>query len=189
MEGNNLKGSFNTQNNLTADKCQHELLVKPKLLVRPITLSIANKFVLENHRHHKPVIGHKFSIGCYESERLIGVAIVGRPLSRKLDNGLTAEVTRLCTDGTKMVASKLYSACWRIAKEMGYDKIITYILESEPGISLKASGWMLEEEHCGGLAWNSSGKIERTDISTNLFETIKKYPNEYKKRYAKKFSV
>ena len=166
-----------------------ELLVMPKLLVKPITLSIANKFVAQFHRHHKPVIGHKYSIGCYASERLVGVAIVGRPISRKLDDGLTAEVTRLCTDGTRMVASKLYSACWRIAKEMGYTKIITYILESEKGTSLRGAGWELEDEHCGGLAWNSSGNIERTDNITNLFETVKKYPNEYKKRYSKKFSA
>ena len=162
--------------------------VSGKLLIRPITLRIANKFVAENHRHHRPVIGHKFSIGCFLASDLVGVAIVGRPVSRKLDDELTAEVTRLCTNGTKMAASKLYAACWRIAKEMGYTKIITYILESETGISLKASGWECEDEHCGGLAWNSSKGIARTDEATNLFGSIKKYPNEYKKRYAKKFS-
>ncbi len=183
-----MKGSVNIQNISTADKCQHELLVKPKLLVRPITLRIANKFVAENHRHYKPVVGHKYSIGCYLANELVGVAIVGRPISRKLDDGLTAEVTRLCTKGTKMAASKLYAACWRIAKEMGYTKIITYILESEPGISLRASGWICEDEKCGGLTWNSSKGITRTDEATNLFGSIKKYPNEYKKRYAKKFS-
>jgi len=169
--------------------CHFERIVTPKTLeIRPISLAIANKFVEENHRHHTKVPGHKFSIGCYLASELVGVAVVGRPVSRKLDNGLTAEVTRLCTDGTKNAASKLYSACWRIAKEMGYKKIITYILASEKGISLKASGWECEAEKCGGLYWNSSANRERTDKITNLFGEVKKYPNEYKKRYAKSFS-
>ena len=180
---------FNNQTTKTNVRSDFEPRVMPKLLVRPVTLKLANKFVAENHRHHKPVTGNKFSIGCFLASELVGVAIVGRPISRKLDDGLTAEVTRLCTNGIKNVASKLYSACRRIAKEMGYAKIITYILVSETGISLKASGWECEDEKCGGLAWNSSKGIERTNIATNLFGSIRKYPNEYKKRYAKKFSV
>jgi hypothetical protein len=81
---------------------------------------------------------------------LCGVAICGRPVSRHLDNGLILEVNRLCTDGTYNACSKLYSACKRIAKEMGYDKIITYILESENGASLKASGFICEGSAGGG---------------------------------------
>ena len=129
------------------------------LRIRPITLKAANEFVQNYHRHHKPTTGHKFSIACYDDDRLCGVAICGRPVSRHLDNGFILEINRLCTDGTYNACSKLYSACKRIAKEMGYDKIITYILQSENGASLKASGFVCEGE-AGGKMWTGqrSGK-------------------------------
>ena len=91
----------------------------------PISLKKANAFVAAHHRHHKPVTGHKFSIGCEAEGRLVGVVIAGRPVSRYLDNGLTLEVNRLCTTGEKNVCSMLYSAAARAAKAMGYHKIIT----------------------------------------------------------------
>ena len=117
------------------------------LSLTPVSLSEANAFVARYHRHHKPVVGHKFSIGCMADGRLVGVAIVGRPVSRYLDNGLTLEVNRLCTDGTNNACSFLYAAAWRAARAMGYRKIITYILDTESGISLRAAGWK-----CAGLA-------------------------------------
>lgn len=122
------------------------------LKIRPCSLKMANEYVQEFHRHHKPTAGHKFSIACYDDDKLVGVAICGRPVSRHLDNGLTLEINRLCTDGTYNACSKLYGACKRIAKEMGYDKIITYILESENGASLKASGYTCEGS-AGGTVW------------------------------------
>lgn len=113
----------------------------------PISLKAANSFVAEHHRHHKPTRGHKFSIGCEAEGQLVGVAIVGRPVSRYLDDGLTLEVNRLCTTGERNVCSILYAAAARAAKAMGYRKIITYTLDSEPGTSLRAAGWT-----CMGLA-------------------------------------
>lgn len=120
----------------------------------PITLKQANDFVIKNHRHHGKVQGCKFCIGAVDNNgELRGVAITGRPVSRYLDNGTTAEITRLCTDGYKNACSFLYAACFRVAKEMGYEKIITYILVNEDGASLKAAGW-LEQGICGGGNWN-----------------------------------
>ena len=113
----------------------------------PVSLKEANAFVAEHHRHHKPVVGHKFSIGCMQAGRLVGVAIVGRPVSRYLDDGLTLEVNRLCTTGEKNVCSMLYGAAARAAKAIGYRKVITYTLDTEPGTSLRAAGWT-----CMGLA-------------------------------------
>ena len=108
----------------------------------PFTLRKANEFVRLHHRHSKTVVGCKFSIAAInEADDVIGIAIVGRPISRKLDDGLTGEIVRTCTDGTKNVNSFLYGACARIWKEMGGKKIITYTLETESGISLKASGF------------------------------------------------
>lgn len=153
--------------------------------IRPIELKIANRFIIENHRHHKQVQGHKFSIGLFKDEKLIGILCCGRPVSRHLDNGFILEVTRLCTDGTKNSCSKLYSAAARIARELGYDKIITYILESESGSSLIATGWECEARDVGGLKWKRNDG-ERTDTITDLFGTVKKYPNEKKQRWIKK---
>lgn len=127
----------------------------------PITLKEANAFVERYHRHHKPVVGHKFSIAASDGEKIVGVAIVGRPVSRYLDNGLTLEVNRLCTDGTRNACSFLHSAAWRAARNLGYKKLITYILVSETGSSLKAAGWKCVGE-CGGKRWNgrSAPKVD-----------------------------
>lgn len=140
--------------------------------IRPISFASACEFIKLYHRHHKPTVGHKFSVGCYDGERLCGVAVCGRPVSRYLDNGETCEINRLCTDGTRNACSKLYGACSRIAKEMGYKLIITYILQSENGASLKASNFF-NEGIAGGAHW--TGK-------RNKGQTI---PNELKQRWVK----
>ena len=143
------------------------------LTVKPMSLADANRFVAEHHRHHKPVRGHKFSLGCMANDRLAGVAIVGRPVSRYLDDGLTLEVNRLCTDGTKNACSFLYGAAARAAAAMGYKRIITYTLESENGASLRASGWICQGK-AGGLRW--TGKRQPKEDQ---------YPAQMKLRYEK----
>ena len=125
--------------------------------IRPCGLREANEFVTNFHRHHKAVTGHKFSIGVEENGKLCGVAICGRPVSRHLDDGYTLEINRCCTDGTKNACSMLYGACFRIAKNMGYKKVITYILKTEPGTSLKASGFVCEGE-AGAEIWSGKRK-------------------------------
>ena len=111
------------------------------LALVPVDLDTANAFVAEHHRHHPPVVGHKFSIGVRDDVQLRGVVIVGRPVSRRLDNGTTLEVTRCCTDGTRNAASMLYGAAQRAAFAMGYQRLVTYTLKTEPGTSLRAAGW------------------------------------------------
>jgi hypothetical protein len=106
-----------------------------------IELKEANEFVLKMHRHHKPVVGHRFSIGCEEGGKLVGCAIIGRPVARQTDQRNVAEVTRLVTDGTKNACSFLYAQAAQAAKELGFESIQTFILKSETGVSLKASGW------------------------------------------------
>jgi len=122
------------------------------LTLIPVSLAQANEFVRQHHRHHKPVAGHKFSIGCAENGRLCAVAIVGRPVSRYLDDGFTLEVNRLCSDGTKNACSILYAAAARAARAMGYHKIVTYTLDTESGASLRAAGWT-NAGLAGGKAW------------------------------------
>jgi hypothetical protein len=124
-----------------------------KMRIVPITLKAANQFVSQYHRHHKPSVGHKFSIGLNEADLLIGVAIMGRPVARGSDNGFTIEVSRLCTNGQKNACSMLYQAAARASKELGYKKIQTYTLQTESGISLKGAGWKMEAITAGGK-WN-----------------------------------
>lgn len=112
-----------------------------RLHVIPISLDEANAFVERHHRHHGPVVGHKFSLGATAGDQVVGVAIVGRPVARMRDDGLTLEVTRLCTDGTRNACSFLYGAAARAAFALGYRRIGTYILAGEEGASLTASGW------------------------------------------------
>lgn len=123
----------------------------------PLTLKEASAFVEKMHRHHKPAIGDKFRIGCEHDGKLVGVVQVGRPVSRALDDGTRLEVIRLCTDGTKNVCSFLYGAAARVAKELGYSEIITYILISESGDSLRAAGWTLESVTRGG-SWDTPAR-------------------------------
>ena len=123
------------------------------LTLQPVTLAEANAFVLQHHRHHGAVVGAKFTIGLNDGTNIVAVVIVGRPVSRNLDDGWTAEVTRLCTDGTPHAASKLYAAAWRAARAMGYKRLITYTLNTEPGTSLVAAGWKCVGRTEGG-SWS-----------------------------------
>ena len=156
------------------------------LEIRPITLREANAYVGQHHRHNMPVNGHKWSIACYDGERLCGVAIAGQPVARKLDDGLTIEIRRVCTDGTYNACTKLYGACARIAKEFGYRRAITDTLVSEPGTSLKASGWDCCGE-AGGVSWNMPSR-PREEYQETLFGVERKYPEEKKIRWEKRFT-
>ena len=121
------------------------------LQIRPINLRDANAYVAAHHRHNMPTNGHKFSVACYDGDKLVGVAIAGRPVARRLDDGLTIEIRRVCTDGTRNACSILYGACSRCAKEMGYKRVVTYTLTSESGLSLKAAGFLYAGEAGGCL--------------------------------------
>ena len=155
------------------------------LEIRPCSLKEANAYVAEHHRHNRPTSGHKWSVACYDGERLCGVAIAGRPIARKLDDGLTIEIRRVCTDGTRNACSMLYGACVRAAKTMGYKKAITYTLVTEPGASLKASGFH-DVTEAGGVSWNMPSRprnqYEQTTMPGILRE-VPKYPEEKKIRW------
>lgn len=144
------------------------------LYVVPLTLAQANDMVSRWHRHHVKVISHRFSLGLVDDEGASrGAAIVGRPVARGVDPYLVAEVTRLVTDGSKNACSMLYGAAARCAQAMGFERIQTYILQSEPGTSLKASGWTLDKLVSGG-SWSTPSRL-RDD----------KHPTEPKSRWSK----
>lgn len=140
-----------------------------ELRIVPVTLAEANAFVTEHHRHHKPVPGAKFCVAVALKDAIVGVAIVGRPVSRMLDDGWTLEVNRTCTDGTKNANSCLYGACRRVAFGLGYRKLITYTLPTESGASLTAAGWRCIGE-AGGGQWSreSRPRIDTHPTQTKL---------------------
>ncbi len=123
----------------------------------PVTISDARDFVREHHRHHLPPVSGLFAVAAAKGDRIVGVAIVGRPVARGNQDGFTAEVTRLCTDGTRNVCSLLYAAAWRAARAMGYRRMITYTLGSESGASLRGVGWRVVAE-VRGRSWSCKSR-------------------------------
>ena len=120
-------------------------MVGKTLEIIPMTISEANEFVDNFHRHNKPTQGGRFAIGASVKEGLVGVAIVGRPVGRTLDDGWTAEVTRVCVvdHAPKNTCSFLYGRCWRIWQQMGGKRMVTYTLQEESGSSLRGAGWKI----------------------------------------------
>lgn len=139
------------------------------LNLQPITFNEACEFIKQHHRHHLPPQGWKFGIAVNDGKKVVGVITVGRPVARRLDNGTTLEVTRCATDGTKNAPSILYGAARRATFALGYKRLITYTLLSEPGTSLVAAGWKLLGE-AGGGSWSSLSRPR-----------VDKHPTEKKK--------
>lgn len=140
------------------------------MTIVPCTISDASEFIAQHHRHHRPPVGGLFAVACANDEGAVcGVAVVGRPVARMSQNGWTAEVTRLATDGTKNACSILYAACWRAARALGYRKLITYTLNTEPGTSLKAAGWKCVGE-VRGRSWSceSRPRVDRHPLQGKL---------------------
>ena len=143
------------------------------LHLQPITFAEACAFIDEHHSTHDPPQGWKFGVGVGDGADVVGVATVGRPVSRHQQDGTTLEVTRCATDGTKNAASKLYAACWRAARNMGYKRLITYTLaESEEGTPLRAvRGYEVVHKQTSGGDWDSPSR-PRVDTSPNEQKTL-----------------
>jgi hypothetical protein len=139
------------------------------LFLVPVTLREACAFVQEHHRHHAPPQGGIVAIACSDGAAVVGVAIVGRPVSRLLQDGYTAEVTRLATiregaegQGPRNACSLLYGAAWRVARALGYKKLVTYTLPTESGASLRGAGWRCLGAAGGGV-WDRQSR-PRVDV-------------------------
>lgn len=149
----------------------------PRIKLEPVPLTIkkANLVVEALHRHHKPTRGGLFAIGCRQQghSEVCGVAIIGRPLSRFLDDGWTAEVTRMCSDGTAHVCSFLYGLAWRLASSMGYKRLITYTFTSEYGGSCKASNMTPDKVTRDGVTWNSCARPREQNV--DLYESKRRW--------------
>lgn len=142
------------------------------LAVVPVTLAEANAFVAEWHRHSARVVGHKFSIGCAADGLLVGVAIVGRPVARHLDNGTTLEVTRVATDGTRNACSMLYGAARRAAWALGYRRLVTYTLGTESGASPTAAGFTVVAERPARAGWSTPSRPRNNRAYTAAPRTL-----------------
>lgn len=143
-----------------------------RMTLTPVTFSDAKAFVDEHHRHNVGPQGHKYSIGLEESGKLIGVVMAGRPIARHNDDGKTLEVTRVCVlEGYPSACSKLYAAAWRVAKNLGYQRLITYTLASEPGTSLRAAGWKVIGTTKARKGWDTPSRPRSLP---------EKYPQEQK---------
>jgi hypothetical protein len=133
------------------------------LALHPVTLREACAFIAAHHRHHKPPRGCLFCVGVATLDLngdplgVVGVAVVGRPVSRMLQDGWTAEVTRVATDGSRNACSILYGAAWRAARAIGFRKLVTYTLAEEGGASLRGAGWITLGE-AGGGSWSRSAR-------------------------------
>lgn len=132
-----------------------------RLDIVPVTFAQACEFVRDVHRHHEPPVGHKFSIGVVAGQQLVGVAIVGRPVARRFDDGQTLEVTRTATDGTANANSALYGAAWRAAKALGYRRLVTYTQAGESGTSLRAAGWRVVAQRPARPGWDVPSRRRR----------------------------
>lgn len=144
-----------------------------RLSLVPVSWKEAVAFVERAHRHHPPPQGGKFAVGVALGAEIVGVAIAGRPVSFILDDGWTLEVTRVATDGTRNACSKLYGACLRAGKAMGYRRFVTYTLPEEGGASLRGAGWTLVGE-AGGGSWDSPSRPR-----------VDKHPTQMKLRWEK----
>lgn len=140
------------------------------LHIQPINITDAKHFITAHHRHHCAPVGAKFAIAVADADQVVGVAMVGRPVARALDDGWTAEVIRVATTGVPNACSMLYGACWRAAKGMGYRKLITYTLAEEGGSSLRAAGWKVVNQRAGGGSWSTPSRlrIDKHPLQTKL---------------------
>lgn len=142
------------------------------LRIVPVDLRTARAFVAMHHRHNEPPVGHKFSIGVAADDQLVGVAIVGRPVSRVIQSeAATLEVIRTATDGTRNANSMLYGAARRVAFALGYDRLITYTQADESGASLRAAGFRVIAQRPPRSGWDTPSR-RRTNKADNVARTL-----------------
>lgn len=139
-----------------------------RLFSVPIHFDEARAFIEQHHRHRRPPTSAKFPLAVSDGKRVVGVATCGRPVARGLDDGWTLEVTRVATDGTRNACSFLYRLAWRIARELGYRRVVTYTLDEESGASLRGAGFKIV------------GEVRARSWSCSARPRVDKYPKQRK---------
>lgn len=146
----------------------------------PLPLAESNQVVAAIHRHHKPVLRHRFSLACIDDDgKVRGVAICGRPVARMVDNSMVLEVARVATDGTPNACSCLLGACARTAKAMGFAQIQTYTLPEEGGASLRGAGWYPDIQTSGG-SWSRTNRARKDHAPTSAKQRWRKDLNPFR---------
>ena len=156
----------------------------PRIVIRWVTQRTANAFVAQHHSHNDPVRGDLYRAGAYLGPQLVGVGIVGRPVARMLDDGATAEVLRICTDGvprrvvdrcgeqhTLPICATLYGVLARVWACYG-TRLVTYTLAREESSALKGLGWrpVAELPGAGDRGWSRVGRERGHERYTLLGE-------------------
>lgn len=149
------------------------------MTIVPVTRDQVLAFIREHHRHNKPPIQWKISVGLEECGQLVGVAVAGRPVARALDKPRVLEVTRVCTTGERNANSMLYGAIARAARALGYVEMYTYTLASESGASLKAAGWSLDACLKARNGWDTPSRPRNEEL----------WPSERKIRWIKRLAA
>lgn len=151
---------------------------QPRLHVVPVSHDAARRFVAAWHRHHLPPLAPMFWMGVADEQGVLhGVAMLGRPVARAFDDGLTLEVQRTATDGAPNANSALYGAAWRAAKALGYSRLVTYTQEGESGSSLRAAGWRVVAERQARRGWNTPSRPRSDRGVDNIPRTLWEAPS------------
>lgn len=152
---------------------------RQRLHVEPVGFRTACQFIAAWHRHHRPPQGHIFSLGVFLPDwTLVGVATVGRPVARLLDDGRTHEVTRVATDGTPNACSALYAAAWRRSRrDYGTTRMVTYTQAGETGASLRGAGWRVTAHLPPRHGWTCPSRPRRTTGTERIGRLLWEPPN------------
>lgn len=139
----------------------------PRLCTLPMTIKAATKVVAKVHRRKKKLTGALWAVQVRCEGRLAGVAVVGRPVARMLQGEgdflcERLEVVRVAVvESTPNGCSMLYGACSRAARGMGALSLHTYTRHDEPGTTLRAAGWVRDENERGDPLLFGGGQGDR----------------------------
>ncbi|MEU5417870.1 XF1762 family protein [Streptomyces sp. NPDC020667] len=144
----------------------------------PVRSREAKDFVRAWHRHHpNPPAGQVFAVGAADERGVLrAVAIVGRPVARHFDDGLTLEVTRTASDGVRNANSLLYGAAWRAAAALGYRRLITYTQVGESGASLRGAGWRVLAHRPPRGGWHAPSRPRTSRGTERIARTVWQAP-------------
>lgn len=134
------------------------------IVLGPYPVKYAREWIETVHRRIPALVGGMWCVGLWVGDEMRGLAVVGRPTSRMQDSPAKTRLAVLyvlrvaVVEGTRNGCSALYGACSRAARDMGCDGLNTYIHDDETGVSLRAAGWVQDDEQTSGGEWSREGR-------------------------------